>query len=231
MVALLGAIGCGGGARSQPAPAASAPPDAPEPSAAAPALAAPEAPASGVPTACADPASPVCTPPGAFVERLCAKAHQDHALALFSKDTPFTRLYLRGKMDELMLDEEVLALRFLAPQKGGMVVGSGNGSYQVLRWDGTCSTGVEAEMVSRTRPPQPKTAVVRWHRIADRVQDALVASSDAVKKAHAKRGKECQGAMSGDVSASCERADKALAAAIVDYVRANGGLPQPDPLP
>jgi hypothetical protein len=173
----------------------------------------------------------VCTPPGPFVERLCAKARQDYALTLFSKDTPFTRLYLRGKMDELSLDEEVLALRFVAPQKGGMVVGSGNGSYQVLRWDGSCSTGVEAEMVSRTRPPQPKTAVVRWHRIADRIQDALVASSDAVKRAHAKRGKECQGAMSGDVSASCEHADKALVAAIVDYVRTHGGLPPPDALP
>ncbi len=169
--------------------------------------------------ACADPAAAVCVPPGAFVERLCEKAHQDYALALFSRDSPFTRLYLRGKMDELVMDEEVLALRFRAPQKGGIVVGSGNGSYDVLRWDGTCSTGVEAEMLSRSRPPQSKTATVRWHRIAERVQDALIASSDAVKKAHAKRGKECQGAMSGDVSASCERADKALVAAIVDYVR------------
>jgi hypothetical protein len=172
----------------------------------------------------------VCAPSGAFVERLCAKTRQDYALALFSKDTPFTRLYLRGKMDELVLDEEVLALRFRAPQKGGMVVGNGTGTYDVLRWDGTCSTGVEAEMISKTRPPQPKTATIRWHRIADRIQDALVASSDAVKKAHAKRGKECQGAMSGDVSASCEHADKVLAAAIVDYVRTHGALPEPDAL-
>jgi len=235
---LLAAIGvafgfaaCGGGAQSQPAPTAPAPvertgADPPAPSAAA----APEAPPAGVPTACADPAATVCAPPGAFVERLCAKTRQDYALSLFSKDTVFTRLYLRGKMDELVLDEEVLALRFRAPQKGGMVVGSGTGTYDVLRWDGTCSTGVEAEMISRTRPSQPKTAPIRWHRIADRIQDALVASSDAVKKAHAKRGKECQGAMSGDVSASCEHADKALAAAIVDYVRTHGGLPEPDAL-
>jgi hypothetical protein len=231
VIALLASVACGGGAQSQPPPAAAAPAEAVEPAAAASASPAPEPPpASGVPTACADPSAAVCTPPGAFVERLCAKARQDYALALFSKDTPFTRLYLRGKMDELVLDEEVLALRFLAPQKGGMVVGSGNGSYEVLRWDGTCSTGVEAEMVSRSRPPQPKTAVVRWHRIADRIQDALVASSDAVKKAHAKRGKECKGAMSGDVSASCEHADSALIAAIVEYVRTHGGLPQPDAL-
>ena len=219
-MALLGSIACGGGAQSQPPPAsapsaeAAEPPPAPS---AAPAV--PESPPAGVPMACADPAAAVCVPPGAFVERLCEKAHQDYALALFSRDSPFTRLYLRGKMDELVMDEEVLALRFRAPQKGGIVVGSGNGSYDVLRWDGTCSTGVEAEMLSRSRPPQSKTATVRWHRIAERVQDALIASSDAVKKAHAKRGKECQGAMSGDVSASCERADKALVAAIVDYVR------------
>jgi hypothetical protein len=231
IVALLGSTACGGGAASQPPPAApaSAEPTAPPPTpAAAPA---PGPPPAAVPTACADPAASVCTPSGAFVERLCAKARQDYALALFSKDTPFTRLYLRGNMDELVLDEEVLALRFRAPQKGGMVVGSGNGSYEVLRWDGSCSTGVEAEMISRSRPAQPKTALIRWHRIADRIQDALVASSDAVKKAHSKRGKECQGAMSGDVSATCERADRALAAAIVDYVRGHGGLPEPDALP
>jgi hypothetical protein len=150
------------------------------------------------------------------------------ALALFSKEKPFTRLYLRGKLDELDLDEEVLALRFRGQPKGGMVVGSGNGTYDVLRWDGTCSTGVEAEMLSRTRPAQPKTAVVRWHRVSASIQDALIASSEAVKRAHTKRGKECQGAMSGDVSASCQRADDALVAGVVDYVRTHGGLPEPD---
>jgi hypothetical protein len=201
----------------------SAPAPAPEPS--------PEpAPTPRLPTACANPSAPLCTPPGDFVDRLCAKPHQDVALALFSKSTPFTRLYLRGKMDELVLDEEVLALRFRGTPKGGIVVGSGAGTYDVLRWDGSCSTGVEAEMISRSRPSRPRTAGVKWHRVATRIQDALVASSDAVKRAHARRGKECKGAMSGDVSAACEKADQALVDAVVDYVREGGALPDPDAL-
>jgi hypothetical protein len=156
---------------------------------------------------------------------------QDVALALFAKDTPFTRLYLRGKLDELAFDEEVLALRFHAQPKGGMVVGSGNGSYDVLRWDGTCSRGVEAEMLVRGRPPTPRTARVQWHRISSHLQDVLISSSEPVKRAHAKRGKECQGAMSGDVSKACENADQALIDAIVDYVRTRGGVPEPETLP
>ncbi len=226
------ATACGGAARPQPEPVSAPPAEAsaapPAPTASAPP---PASAALTVPTACADPSASVCAPPGAFVERLCARPHQDLALSLFGKDTPFTRLYLRGKMDELVMDEEVLALRFRGQPKGGMVVGSGNGSYDVLRWDGTCSTGVEAEMVSRNRPPQPRTAKVRWHRIDARTQDNLVASSEPVKRAHARRGKECKGAMTGDVSATCESADQALVAAIIDYVRTHAALPTPDPAP
>lgn len=156
---------------------------------------------------------------------------QDVALALFSKETPFTRLYLRGKLDELAFDEEVLALRFHLPQKGGMVVGSGNGTYDVLRWDGTCSRGVEAEMLVRAPPGRPRSAHIQWHRIGSAMQDALIAGSDSVKRAHAKRGKECQGASTGDVSKSCEVADQALVDAVTDYVRTHGGLPEPSSLP
>jgi hypothetical protein len=153
------------------------------------------------------------------------------ALALLAKETPFTRLYLKGKLDELDFDEEVLALRFHGPQKGGMVVGSGAGTYDLLRWDGTCSRGVEAEAIGRTRPARPRSARVQWHRISPALQDALIANSDPVKKAHARRGKECQGAMSGDVSKGCVEADRALVDAIVDHVRNHGGLPPPETLP
>jgi hypothetical protein len=170
----------------------------------------------------------VCVPPSDFVERLCTKPHQDVALALFRKATPFTRLYLRGKFEELSLDEEVLALRFHGVPKGGVVVGSGAGSYDVLRWDGSCSKAVDAEMVSRTAPGRSRTSGVKWHRVSTPIQDALIGASEDVKRAHARRGKECKGAMSGDVSAACEKADHALADAVVDYVRGGGTLPEPD---
>jgi hypothetical protein len=168
----------------------------------------------------------VCTPPSLFVDRLCDKAHQDVALALLRAGTSFTRLYLRGRLDELMFDEEVLALRLHSPSKTGMVVGSGRGTYDVLRWDGSCATGVEAEAVTQTRPPSPRAARVKWHRIAPKAQDALIAGSEAVKRAHARRGRECRGAMTGDVSAACERADAVLGEAVVDYLRRGGTLPE-----
>jgi hypothetical protein len=183
-----------------------------------------------VPTACADGSAALCTPPGPFIERLCDKPHQEVALALFSKTTPFTRLYLKGRLDELAFDEEVLALRFHTQPKGGMIVGSDKGTYDVLRWDGNCSRGIEAEALSRSRPPKPRAAHVQWHRLGGRMQSVLIASSDAVRRAHTKRGKECKGAMSGDVSAACEKADAALVDAIVDHVRASDDLPDPEGL-
>jgi hypothetical protein len=137
-------------------------------------------------------------------------------------------MYSRGKVDELLQDEEVIALRFHGVPKGGMVVGSGAGSYDVLRWDGSCSMAVEAEVFSKSAPSRPRAAHVQWHRLGDRTQAALISQSDAVKRAHAKRGKECKGAMTGDVSSTCEKADSELVQAIVEFVRGGGALPLPD---
>jgi hypothetical protein len=182
---------------------------------------------AGIPSACADKAADVCTPPSSFVERLCAKPHQDAALTLFAASSPFSRMYMKGKMDELVWDEEVLALRYHGVPKGGIQVGSGAGSYDVLRWDGSCSMAVDAGMLTKNKPARPRTAHLRWHRLGDRSQTALITASEPVKKLHAKRGKECQGAMSGDVSAACEKADEALGDAIVEYVRGGGTVPPP----
>jgi hypothetical protein len=225
-------ISCGGSSApppQEPAPLASASASAP----ATPADSPPPAPseaasATQMPTACADASATICAPPSAFVDRLCARPHQEATLALFAKAAPFTRMYLRGKLDELTTDEEVIALRFHGVPKNGIVVGSGAGTYDVLRWDGSCSIAVEAELFTRTAPPKPRTAHVQWHRLGDKTQTALIAQSDAVKRAHAKRGKECKGAMSGDVSATCEKADAELVQAIVDFVRGGGSLPAPE---
>jgi len=231
IVVLLVLGACGGSAAPPPASAPEAPAN-PGASVATgtstPTDDPPTAAESGLPAKCADASSAVCTPPGDFVDRLCTRPHQDIALWLFGKDTPFTRLYLRGKMDELAFDEEVLALRYRATPKGGIQVGNSTGSYDVLRWDGSCALAVDAEMITKSRPPKPRTARVQWHRIAGSTQDALIAASDPVKRARAKRGKECQGAMTGDVSAACEKADASLVSAVVDYVRGGGSIPTPD---
>src|SRR5580692_8501013 len=86
----------------------------------------------GLPSECADAAAPVCTPPGDFVDRLCERPFQDVTLSLFARGTPFSRGYLRGKLDELSWDEEVLIVRYRGPQKGGIIVGSNLGTYDVL---------------------------------------------------------------------------------------------------
>lgn len=214
---------------SQPSKAAS-PAGSSEPVAAA--SGAPGSPGAGetppIPSACADASAASCTPPSGYVNRLCSKPHQELALALFGKATPFTRLYLKGKLDELAFDEEVLTLRFHGVPKNGIQVGSAAGSYDVLRWDGTCAMAVDADMVTRARPPKPRSARVLWHRIGDKTQTALIVASEAVKRAHAARGKECRGAMTGDVSAACQKADAALVGAVVEYVRGGGDLPPPE---
>jgi hypothetical protein len=242
-ILLVGFVACGGGAAppSDPSsarvsdPSGAAASEGPsqaaassDPAAAPPASAASPSAGAGLPTTCADKAADACTPPSAFVERLCAKPSQDIALSLFASATPFSRLYLRGKVDEFVSAEEVLALRYHGVPKNGIRVGSGNGSYDVLRWDGTCSIAVDADVLTKTRPARPRAAMLQWHRLADRTQSALIASSEAVKKAHSKRGKECKGAMSGDVSAGCEKANAALVEAVVDYVRGGGSVPAPD---
>src|ERR1019366_1737473 len=112
LVIISGALACGSGNPSRPEPEAPFRPPEPPPSALPVASATapgPTATPGHLPAACADAASSVCAPP-----------LQDVALALFAKETPFTRLYLKGKFDELGFDEEVLALRFHGPQKGGM---------------------------------------------------------------------------------------------------------------
>jgi hypothetical protein len=86
-------------------------------------------------------------------------------------------------------------------------------------------------MITKVRPPNPKVARIRWQRMGARTQDSLVAASETVKRARTKRGKECKGAMTGEVSSSCDKADDALTNAVVEYVRAGGKLPAPDDAP
>jgi hypothetical protein len=176
-----------------------------------------------VPTACADSGDPsLCTPPPDFADALCDSSRQDVTLALFSKKAPFTRLYLRGKYDELAFDEEVIALR-RSTSSGGVLVN--DGTYDVLRWDGTCARGVQAEMLTKKAPPKPLAARLHWSHMVEPVQIALIVGSPKIKVAHAKQGKECLGA-TFRLSPSCNTADEALSKAIVNYVRQGGAVPE-----
>lgn len=235
-------VACGGAAKpaSPVAPETTAT-NAAEGDAGAPVGAPAAAPAAaGIPMSCASSEGGVCVPETGFVKRLCNGSFPDVALVLFSKDAPFTRLYLKGDIDgwnaeggasartRLFFDEEVLALRKRDAPKGGIVVGAGGG-YLVMRWDGNCYT-VDEGQVTTKRPPSPKHAPIPFRFYGEKTKDALLAS-DKVLAAYKRRGMECKGATSGDVTKACEQADAALSAAVVGEVRAGKSVPTPDKLP
>ncbi len=192
-----------------------------------------------LPMSCASD-GPLCVPEPAFAKRLCDGAYPDVGLVLLAKDAPFTRMYVAGDVEawnadggrsartRLRFDEEVLVLRKRTPPAGGVVVGTGGG-FLVMRWDGTCYTLEEAEVTGR-KPPAVKHAPIPWRYLAERTRTALL-ESPKVMTAYQRRGKECKGAVSGEVTKPCEQADGALSAAIVAEVRGGLRVPTPERLP
>jgi hypothetical protein len=232
---------CGG----PPAPAAPTPEPSSAPSAAP--SAAPRAeseadkPFTQIPAECATPGDKTCTPPKPFVKRLCGGFFPEVALAMFGKGTPWTRGYLRREVeawnasggvsssDKLVFDEEVLIMVFRSADSGGMVVSGSTGSYDVLRWNGTCASLMGEEVTTR-QPPAPKYAKIPWKSLGEATREALLAN-DKVGKIAAERKKECKGATMGEVSAKCEKADSMLSTSVIDYVRSGGALPAPAKMP
>lgn len=240
VIAPLLAVSCGGSA-PPPAPPPAATAAAAEEPAAAPAPEE-EKPTTKLPTECADKGAKMCLPPAPFVKRLCAASYPDVALAMLAKGTPWVRGYLRVKSAEafnasggvssdnkLIFEEELLLLTHRAAETGGMTVSGAGGSYDVLRWDGSCAS-LQDEEVSLTTTPTPKAAKVVWKTLDDKVQAALLAD-DKINKTYLARRKECKGATMGDVSLKCEKLDDQLSAVVVDYVRRGGTVPAPPRLP
>ena len=200
---------------------------------------------SGVPTRCASPEAAICVPDSAFVKRMCNGAFPDVALVLMGKDTPFVRVFMKGDVDgwnadggasaraRLRFDEEVLVVRRRTAPRAhdGIVVGSGGGGYLVMRWDGNCYTLEDGDVTTK-RPPSPKVPPIPWRRLEDRTKDALRKSPGGrVLAAYQKRGKECKGALSGEVTRACEQADTALSNAVIAEIRGGLTLPVPEHLP
>lgn len=176
-------------------------------------------------------------PDGDFVKRICEKPLGDVALALFQKETPFTRGYLSREVDgwnasgggssreKVPFDEEVLVLRVRAVPKGAMQM-SGQGGFDVLRWDGSCISLATEEMTQK-KPPRARHAAIPFRYLGEKTQLALLAN-EKVKTTYEARRKECKGVTSGEVSAKCEKLDKELSSVIVDFVRGGGAVPRPD---
>ena len=179
----------------------------------------------------------LCLPPEPFVKALCASGRTDAALALFSKGSPWTRRYVRGKVlawdatgqasekVQLQTAEEVIVLRHRGAPAGGMVVSGASDGYDVVRWDGTCVSLDGGELADK---PYGRAAYARldWRNIDEAAQERLL-TDDAVKKAYKERHNECKGVTMGTVSKKCVLAHKHLSKAIVDYVRRGGELPKP----
>lgn len=200
------------------------------------------APPRQLPTACApSDGTAVCLLPDDFVDRLCRHRFVDATLALFQKSAPWTHAYLRAKVDAwytggpsarttLLFDEEVLVLRFHAPGKGAMVVEGAGGTYDVLRWDGGCYT-LDHDEITTTRPPVARAASMRWDRIGQPMQAAILKSDD-VRRVYERRSKACKSATPPeDRVPACENAERALSMAVTDHVRAVGDLPAPELVP
>jgi hypothetical protein len=236
---------CGG---SQPAaaPTAETKPDSAATGDAAPASdekAAPAADASasgeGVPTKCFK-SGATCSPDPKFVKRLCNGKFPSLGLYLFSNPA-WTRGYLTrrtqawnasgGASDSgwVEFDEEVLILYARVADAGGMQVSGAGGSYDALRWDGSCVT-LQSEEVTMSKAPAPKYPAIDFRYLDDDTQEAL-RKDDKVNKAWQARRSECKGATSGDVSLKCVKADEALTKSVIGFVRGGGNIPEPKKLP
>jgi hypothetical protein len=196
-----------------------------------------------IPSACASEAVigkdvKLCLPDAAYAKKLCGGIYPEVALAMHAKGTPFSRVYLAGDVEawnasgglthraKLAFDEEVVVLAKHAPGgSGGIVMTGMQASFDVLRWDGTCVSVMEGELTTK-RPPAPKPAAVPYGRLEETTRRALLASPK-VKAAHDELGKACSSVSTDAEKKKCEKADKAFAQAIVDYVRSGGALPAP----
>lgn len=235
-----------GGAKPAQSPAAEAEPQAASPAAAAPVAEAPATPASGggaapgsVPTQCFK-SGAVCSPDPQFVKRLCNGKYPSLGLYLFS-NPKWTRGYLTrrtqawnasgGASDSgwVEFDEEVLILYARVADAGGMQVSGAGGSYDALRWDGSCVT-LQSEEVTMSKAPAPKYPPIDFRYLDDDTQEAL-RKDEKVNKAWQERRKQCKGATSGEVSLSCVKADDSLTKTVIAFVRGGGSIPEPKKLP
>lgn len=195
-----------------------------------------DAAATTVPTTC-ETKGKVCLPPVAFAKKVCDKGNSDMALYLLRKGSPFTRAYLThdteawnasggaSSNDKVLFDEEVIVMVERAAQTGGIVVGNGGSSFDVMRWDGTC-VSLQSEELTFTPPPKAKHARVDFHALTSTITDVLL-KDEKILKTFKERRTECKGQWSGDVSAKCVKLVQQLSEQVWDYVAKGGEVPPP----
>ena len=192
-----------------------------------------------IPTDCASNGDSMCTPPTAFVERLCMSADPNVALAMFQKSMPWTRAYLRRNMEawyvngarqnpkKLKFGEEVIIVADRSQGPGGIRV-SNSGSYDVYRWDGSC-VSLMSDEVALKPPTTLEVAPIPWKLLDSSVQETLERDQRIVQ-GNEERRKACK-ELGEKGQEKCERAHLGLSRMIADYVRGGGELPVPKDLP
>jgi hypothetical protein len=183
-----------------------------------------------------------CLPPERFVDQLCGGIHPELALHMFRGGSPWKRLYSRAVApafngaggpsisdERVQRGEELIALRRNSDAKrsssGEMSIGYTAG-YDLLRWNGSCVTLHDGEFSSKPPRRGLRHATVDWRSLGDRVQSTL-REDELIGRAIVARRKECRGISLGNVTRKCVEQERSLVAAIVDYVRAGGELPEP----
>jgi len=192
-----------------------------------------------LPTQCAN--EHPCVPPAHFAESLCKGSYPGVALAMFEKSSPWQRKWVNVAALEavnafggsasggpLTFGEEVVLLRSQQAGSQGMQM-SGGEDVEVLRWNGTCVTVRQSELVEYV-PGLPKHAPIVWNYLDEPTQDALL-SKQNIANAREQQRRECRGSSKRDVSPSCEKASSALDGAIVVAVRKGMTLPTPEKRP
>lgn len=190
--------------------------------------------AEPVPTKCVK-RKGACLPPVKWAEKLCQDVYPDVALYMFRGGSPWDRYYMRtglnavngwgNTLDEnLVQGEEVIPINYRG-HKDGLVVEGSQGTFDVLRWNGSCVTLDLAEVTNKP-PGNPKTSSIEWRSLSEPVQKALM-RDPTVAEAVRGRQRECRGASIGRVTAECVRLDRNLGTVIAQYVRNGGGVPVP----
>lgn len=191
----------------------------------------------GLPDTC-EPKGSLCLPPPAFVRRLCRHRHPDVAVYMMRKDQPWSHRYVRveqahavnpitGRVGEtkLLFGEEVLVLRYRAGASTGEMQVSGMEGYDILRWDGTCASLAEGELVPWMPPKQVRYALFDWRRLGGAYRAKLLEDSRVAALEEQQR-EACRGATIGR-GPRCEKVTSELNAAIAKAVQGGIDLPPP----
>lgn len=193
------------------------------------------------PTKCEKKDGDSCLVPPAFSRYICSAPNASSlVLAMFAKGAPWQKMYLARDTEawdasgggvgsaatKLAYDEEVLVLAFRPPANtGGMIVSGANGAYDVIRWDGVCAS-LNGDELRKWLPPEPGYAAIPWKKLDDATQQKLL-EDGRISLKEGEMKKACKGVSRGQSTPACDKAQKSLSKAVVNYIRNGGAVPTP----